>query len=210
MRKHLMYTGLCLSLFAFAAGVPSAQAQQIATEDVTVDIVIPMPDLDIATPLSFGGEYFAKSATSGTQASSTVSPAGLQSGVVGAPGAARLIPVDIVTVPPTAMNIVIGGTTQGIPSAQMSFRIEDDTTPGQAFILMSDGVSPNLRVDTWVISAVSGVMNTFSATTGIGTMTLDGTGAAEFDVGATMRTLASATAYAAGTYTGTVRVTINY
>lgn len=209
-RKHLMYTGLCMSLFAFSSGIPSSHAQVVATEDVTVDISIPNPDLVISTPLSFGGEYFAKSAATGTQASATVSTAGALTHVMGVPGAARLIPVDVATVPPTAMNIDIGGTTPGVSSGVMSFRIEDDATPGQAFVLMSDGVSPNLRVDTWTVAAVAGTMTGFSATTGLGTLTLDAGGEAELNIGATLRTVASASAYAAGTYTGTVRVTINY
>lgn len=213
MRKHLMYAGLCLGIFTFAAGIPSAQSQVVTTEDITVEVQLPSPDV-VLTPLSFGGVYYAFAAA-GTQATATVTTAGALSHSTGTPGNARLIPIDVATTPPAALTMIVGGATPGVPSATMSLVVEDDNNPGTAAVVMDGDTTADetFLVNTWTaaIQGGDGALAGFNGTSGTGTLTLSATGTASLNFGARLNTVALAsTGYSAQTYTGTVRITLNY
>ncbi len=211
MRKHLMYTGLCLSLFAFAAGLPTAQAQIVATEDITVTVAIPNPDV-ITTPLSFGTSYYAQNHATAT-ATATVSAADVLTNATGTAGSARLIPIS--TAGAAALDVNVGSVTAGVPSAAMTLQIRDNVTPANVFVILTGTTTPanaTFRVDTWTGAAQvgGGTLTGFSGATGNGTLTLTNTGTAHVKFGATLRTVPGAAVYSAQDHVGTVRLTLSY
>lgn len=212
MRKHLAYAGLCLGILTFAAGIPTAQSQVVTTEDISVEVQLPTPDV-ILTPMSFGGVYYAFAAA-GTQATATVTTAGALTNSTGTPGNARLVPIDIATIPPAPMTMTVGSVTPGVPSATMSLAVEDDNAPGTVPVTLSGTVpDETFVVNTWTaaIQGGDGALSGFNGTSGLGTLTLSASGTATLNFGGRLNTVTPAsTGYTAQVYTGTVRITINY
>lgn len=210
-KNQLMYAGLCVTVLTCTMGVHSAFSAT-ATEPVSVTVSNPQPDI-ILTPIAWtSGTYFAVNNKT-TTASITVDPTGTVTPNAAVFPNARLTGSDTVGTP---LDVNVGSVTQGAPSAVMSLKI-DDATAHTATINVKDanaGDAP-FTVTNFVAGTPTGAGGqavTFTSATGLGTLTLDTTGAADVKFGATLNTVKDTLPkpYTSNAYTGTVEVVLSY
>lgn len=211
LKKQAAYMGLCLGVLAFAIGAQPA-ISATATEDITVTVVNPDPDIQLSGLTWTTGTFLAVNSKT-TVATATVDPTGAVTTSQGSLGNARLIGSDTTG---SALSVVVGSITAGAPNASMNLKIADNTTNLVKVNLVSTLDPVNnapFSVDTWVAGTpVKGTVTSFVGTTGLGVIVLDTNGEFEVNFGATLSTVKDALPkpYADDDYTGTVKVTLNY
>lgn len=180
-----------------------------ASEDVVIAVSLPPPDIDLNN-LNFGDTYAAINHPT-LSASATLSPsAGFpMTHNQGAPGGARLIPLDT-----SAKNKLLVKILNGIPGGTMNLKIEDAAT-NAPYLTMVGVTTPSdatFKVDSWTfaIQPGGGTLTGFSGATGQGTITLNGSGGIEIWFGATLRTVPGPDQYSEQDYMGTLKITANY
>jgi hypothetical protein len=203
--RKLSLTAVALGLAAMS--IPFNSAMAFDTDDtVTVTVAAPTPTLTVPTTLKFGTSFFAVSKAA-TTASAVISPAGTVTNTVGTAGNARLIPIDATGA--AAMSYTVTG---GAPSTLMSIQIGNTSaTPTVTLTGVTTATDATFTLSNWTATASVGTLTTaINATTGIGAVTLDNTGAATLAIGSTLKTDASGKSYSSQDYSGTVRVSLNY
>lgn len=205
IKETLKFAGICAGIAVLAFCGTEAWAFQ-DEEDVTVTVVNNTPTLNITTPMNIGTQYMAIS-KAGSTASALLTPGGVLTVTPGAAGSARLIPIDV-----SSKAAMVFEVTAGIPSAVMSLKISDNADA--ATVTLTGETTPadaKFTLNTWTATASVGTISTaLNASTGLGGITLDNTGAATLAFGGTLKTDNSAGTYSNQDYTGTIRVAVAY
>lgn len=210
-KKSLMYMGLCLTACTCLAGVQSA-VSATGTLVNTVTVLSPDPDISVTVPTWTTLTFLAINAKT-TTASATVDATGAVTTIPGTPGNARLVGGDTTG---SAMIVDIGSISPGLANGTMNLKISDNTS-GAATVDLKSTLDPvanaPFAVNAWTAGTpTNGTIDTFSGTTGLGTITLSATGTFTSNFGATLSTVKDALPkpYVNDDYTGTVNVTVSY